>query len=716
MIYKRNIKKNLTINDCHIYVPLKIISAVSSLFIYTGTANAALPDNGWIYDLKITTGATGDLCINAKESTPGSALADIVQSNCNGANNQRWKLLNVGGTTYKLTNQGVTNTCLTVTNASTANGAAISRATCTDTLLAQKWNLIALNGSFQLQAVHSGKCLVVSGASTANGAALIQYECKGGANEQVSFRKFRNAPSDKTASGQWGPTQNLGLIPSSAAVLPNGRLLYWSGSSPIFYHTTYGGTLDSATYTGLLKFDTPQSQGTIVEEKVVDTGHEMFCPGLAMTADGRILAAGGGIDLQANTKRARVSSYNYSNTVPWQNEASMSIPRWYNTAVTLTDGTVFTAGGDSGGSYDWRSAAVGDVWNPSLPAAQSWRKVGGLTMPTELPTVLTTDGGGDFGLARAQYYRKFIAAPNGKVLEIAPNPNMVWHDLAANSGQGLTTAASTRPSEGYDQGTSIGVYEYNKVLNVLMVGGARAFGDEDPNKYVSHYRATTRAYTIDLTTGKASLGTDGKTIVPDMHFGRYQANSVVMPDGKILTIGGAAVSALFDNQTAIMAPEMYDPKTNTWSDMAPHAVPRMYHSVALLLPDARVWAGGGGQCGTGTSCTVNHKDAEIFSPPYLFNGSTRPVITAAVDSVGYGTNFTVTATGTINRFTLVRLSAVTHSTNTDQRMLEVVFTTNANGTYTLTAPANKVAPPGYYMLFALNPQGTPSVAKIMKIS
>lgn len=75
--------------------------------------------------------------------------------------------------------------------------------------------------------------------------------------------------------------------------------------------------------------------------------------------------------------------------------------------------------------------------------------------------------------------------------------------------------------------------------------------------------------------------------------------------------------------------------TQTWSGDASAAIPRTYHSSAVLLPDARVFVGGSGLCG---GCAVNHLDAEIFSPNYLFNpdGSpaARPTITVSAGSVG----------------------------------------------------------------------------------
>ena len=136
-----------------------------------------------------------------------------------------------------------------------------------------------------------------------------------------------------------------------------------------------------------------------------------------------------------------------------------------------------------------------------------------------------------------------------------------------------------------------------------------------------------------------------------------------------------------------------------------------------MLPDARVLSGGGGLCDT---CLTNHPNVEIYSPPYLFNvdGSiaTRPLITAVPTVATAGTNFAVTTNSAITAFSLIRLSSVTHSVNNEQRRLPVAFTTTAANQYSLTLPADRgVLTPGYYMLFAINGAGVPSVASTIRI-
>jgi galactose oxidase len=196
-------------------------------------------------------------------------------------------------------------------------------------------------------------------------------------------------------------------------------------------------------------------------------------------------------------------------------------------------------------------------------------------------------------------------------------------------------------------------------------------------------------------------------------------NSVVLPDGKVAVFGGQNYAVPFSDNTAVYAAELWDPATGKFTTMASASVPRNYHSVALLMPDGRVFTGGGGLCGTG--CATNHFDGQIFTPPYLLNAdgsaARRPVIASAPSALTNGDSFNVKTTSAVTSFAIIRMGSATHSVDTDQRRLSLPLSVAVDGSYKLTIPADPgVAVPGYWMLFALDSKGVPSVARIIHIT
>ena len=172
----------------------------------------------------------------------------------------------------------------------------------------------------------------------------------------------------------------------------------------------------------------------------------------------------------------------------------------------------------------------------------------------------------------------------------------------------------------------------------------------------------------------------------------------------------------FTDSTPVYYPELWSPTKNTMVRLAPISVPRNYHSVALLLTDGRVLSAGGGLC----NCAADHPNLQILTPPYLYgaNGqlASRPTITAAPTSAALGTTITASTDRAIQSFALVRVGSTTHTVDNDQRRVPLTIS-GSNGTqYNLALPSDPgIVTPGSWMLFALDANGVPSVAKIVRI-
>jgi galactose oxidase len=153
---------------------------------------------------------------------------------------------------------------------------------------------------------------------------------------------------------------------------------------------------------------------------------------------------------------------------------------------------------------------------------------------------------------------------------------------------------------------------------------------------------------------------------------------------------------------------LYDPGNDTWTPMASQTEERGYHSTALLLPDGRVLSAGDNQPPGGGL------KLEIYSPPYLFQGS-RPTITSSPATATWGSTFTVETPDAVARAVLMRSGSTTHTLNMNQRHVELAFTTTPTGILATAPPSAEVAPPGYYLLFLLDGAGTPSVANWIRL-
>ena len=635
-------------------------------------------------------------CLNVPNSST-SNNAELVQYDCAGKDNELWSFAD----SFLPSNEPArlvssTGRCATVDVDS--NGI---EATCKPQRDAgpQLFTLERSGAGYRLVAQHSGQCLTVSDSALGEGAAIVQAACQNASHQSwltqrtsegfrfinensglcldtSSARLVQSACTAATTQvfgvsaqagmGAWSNVSGLPLVPVAAAALANGKVMLWSAYDAY----TFGGDRGK-TDTAL--FD-PATNGAI-RSMVVNTAHDMFCPGTSMLPDGRLLVSGG--------SSAQKTSIYDSVTQVWSKAALMKIPRGYQANTVLDNGDVFTLGGSwSGGQGN----KTGEVWN----AASGWT----LRPGAPVTPILGTD---PQGVYRSDNHAWLFGVEGGAVFHAGPSAQMNWYGTA---GTGSTNSAGKRADDAYSINGNAVMFDVGRILKV---GGAPAYQKAN---------ATKSAYVIDIRAGVVV------TKSAPLAQARSFQNSVVLPDGRVAVIGGQAYAVPFTDATPSLPVEIWDPATLTFTNAASMGVPRTYHSIALLLPDARVLVGGGGLCGT--TCDNNHPNVQTYSPDYLFapNGSAavRPVIVSAPATAGFAQQIAVNTNRAVVKFSLVRMSSVTHATNNDQRRIPLVIAAQSGTAYTLNTPQSAgIATPGYYMLFALDAEGVPSVASIVQV-
>ncbi|MBA2961007.1 MULTISPECIES: galactose oxidase-like domain-containing protein [Ramlibacter] len=393
-------------------------------------------------------------------------------------------------------------------------------------------------------------------------------------------------------------------------------------------------------------------------EVLSNPNYDLFCAGHAYLPDGRVLLAGGH---RADFVGLAQASIYDPKTNSWTRAPDMNAGRWYPTVTGLPNGDALVTSGTIAGDGD--ANPLPQVYQH---ATNSWRN-------------LTTAQ-----LSQPMYPMMFVT-PDGRVVDTGPGTTTRALDV---SGTGRWSFVADHIDRFRDYGTAV-MYTPGKIL---VVGGG------DP--------PLASAEVIDLAAPAPAWRMVAPMSVPRRHH-----TGTLLPDGTVLVTGGTSGPGHNDASAAVLHAELWNPATETWTSLASGSVPRLYHSAALLLADGRVAVVGGERGAADVTTQV-----ELFSPPYLFKGS-RPAFSGAPAQLGYGQRFTVQSAQAagIAKVTLIRLSAVTHAFNMDQRLNVLPFTART-GALDITAPGSgNLAPPGFYMLFLVNANGVPSVGSIVQV-
>jgi hypothetical protein len=496
-------------------------------------------------------------------------------------------------------------------------------------------------------------------------------------------------PGDPAEVGQWETAKvPFPITAIHAAMLPTGKVMFFTYPKDTNYAQAWlWDPANDPTGAALVRKDPPDLNGLPAN---------IWCAGQTFTASGELVVFGGNLEFPlpnapGTTWKGLDRVYTFDSiSETWTEQPPMRHGRWYPTGIRMADGRIpIISGLDEGGIAPGQTNPEVEVFTPSpSPGGQGTMAYVGNVGGTGRPPF----GG---------LYPHMFAMPDGRTLIAGPAREDSWFLDNVNQNPFLWSNV-----DDLDQPHSWGT-------SVLMPGGVggstkvMALGGSDWTETPS-----------SPATELIDVGTPGATWKPAKSnvIGRGHANTVLLPDGSMVEVGGgrgkldsfpSPLHAASPEQRQI---ELWDPVSEEWQLGPAQTEARAYHSTALLLPDGRVMSAGDEYNGDG----VNVDTAEIYKPPYLFQGA-RPEIGAAPPEIEVGTAFGVSTPDTnIRSAALVAPAAVTHGVDMNQRVIGLGVT-RRSGCVSITAPPANVAPPGPYMLFLLDDKGVPSIAKFVKL-
>ena len=387
-----------------------------------------------------------------------------------------------------------------------------------------------------------------------------------------------------------------------------------------------------------------------------NTPFDVFCAGQTLLADGKVLVAGG-TDQYDPFIGARAAYLFDPHLEEWLRVGDMAGGRWYPTLVTLGDGRAVAVSG-------------AEVPNEIYSRQDNWAVLPATTFLPLYPHLhLMDDGrlfftGGQLGQA----------AMDGLLIDPHSGAETVVPGLREKGHRDQAFSVLLPPAQ--DQ-------------RVMIMGGGPGLST--------------------AATDIASLGSGGTGTYaagPDLNRARTLHNAVLLPDRTVFVSGGGLRGE--SRTDAVTMAEIYDPAANVFRPAATASVNRLYHSVALLLPDGRVIT-----AGSNPDRGDDELRLELYHPPYLFKGP-RPVIHSVRREWTYGSTVGIHSpqAGDVKWAHLVRPLAVTHSDDASQRLVELPIESRDVCHLRVRVTDNpNLAPPGWYMLFLCDRSGVPSVAE-----
>ncbi|EJU05922.1 hypothetical protein DACRYDRAFT_127562 [Dacryopinax primogenitus] len=462
-----------------------------------------------------------------------------------------------------------------------------------------------------------------------------------------------------------------------------------------------------------------------------------FCAGGTFLSNGTLISVGGNPVVTDKTSAADFGDLNGLQAVrlftPCDDDKCdifedsdhirMTSARWYVTVTRLDDGSALIMGGSKKGG--WMNNAT--VNNPTFEFFPPKNIHGYNGLP--IPSSFLKD------TLNANLFPIAFTLPDGTVF-VAANQDSMIYDWKKNEETRLPRFPNgvrvTYPMTGTAVLLPLAVA--NNYTPIIVVCGGSAVDDTKPGHELSSQApASDQCVQMTLTPTGIAAGWE----VDLMPTPRVMPDAVLLPDGKVVIVnGGRTGIAGYGNVKGqigqsnadhpVFQPILYDPakplgQRFSSDGMPTSQIPRLYHSVATLVPSGDIMI-----AGSNPNLDVSNVEyqteyrVEWLSPPYI--AMARPSILGLPGNMLYRKEISVQVRlppGTSNiTISLMDLGFVTHAVHMNSRLVELVCTsstlpTGSSDVTTLAIagpPSSLIYPPGYGWLYVLA-DGVPSAGR-----
>ncbi|KAJ6502259.1 copper radical oxidase [Mycena sanguinolenta] len=383
----------------------------------------------------------------------------------------------------------------------------------------------------------------------------------------------------------------------------------------------------------------------------------------------------------------------------------MASPRWYNTVIRIPDGSAMIVGGSKKGG--WINNATTN--NPTLEYFPPKSIHGSNGLPINLPFLADTLNSNLFPIA--------FVLPDGNIF-MAANTDAMIYNWKDNTEQRLPSIPNgvrvTYPMAG--TALLLPLSPSNNYQPEILICGGSTVDDTTPSYKISS-QAPASAQCSRMVLTQDGIQEGWKT--EQMPEARLMPDAVILPTGQVLIVNGAGTGisgygnvlhqvGASNADNPVLKPVLYTPSAPEGSrftqvGMPQSDIPRLYHSVATVVPDGRVMiAGSNPNLDRSAVKYGTEYRVEWLSPPYMSKG--RPQLKKVPKQLDFGQTLVLRVQLQSQvpdkpdiKVALMDFGYVTHAVHANSRMVYLEATLSDDGTNELTItgpPSGNVYPPG----------------------